>query len=278
MFKGRSLLIATKHQKELVIAPLIEEALGVNCFVSNDFDTDTLGTFTGEIERELDPVLTVRQKCLKAMEINACDLAIASEGSFGPHPSMFFAKADDEFLIFIDQKNQLEIIVRELSVETNFDGKEVRTESELLEFAKSVQFPSHGIILRKSKDDKNQIIKGIMDESELKIAYQRLIAESDSIYAETDMRAMYNPSRMSVIAKAAEKLVAKIKSCCPQCATPGFGITDARKGLKCSLCSSPTESTLSYIYTCHKCGFEKEDMYPHHKQYEDPMYCSYCNP
>ena len=45
-------------------------------------------------------------------------------------------------------------------------------------------------------------------------------------------------------------LVQKIKSTCPQCQMPGFGITEARKGLECNLCGSPTSSTLSYIYVC----------------------------
>jgi len=126
MFERRRLIIATKHHKEQVIAPLLEEALGVNCFVDESFDTDTLGTFSGEIEREQDPISTARLKCLKAMELNNCDLGVASEGSFGVHPSIFFASADDEFLIFIDKKNDLEIIARELSTETNFDGKKIR--------------------------------------------------------------------------------------------------------------------------------------------------------
>jgi hypothetical protein len=40
MFKGRKLLIATKHEKEKVIAPILEKELGVSCFVINDFDVD----------------------------------------------------------------------------------------------------------------------------------------------------------------------------------------------------------------------------------------------
>ena len=51
MFKGRRLLIATKHQKEKVIVPLLEMELGVKCFVPEYFDPDVLGTFTGEVER-----------------------------------------------------------------------------------------------------------------------------------------------------------------------------------------------------------------------------------
>jgi hypothetical protein len=89
---------------------------------------------------------------------------------------------------------------------------------------------------------------------------------------------MFNPSRMNVIEKATQKLVQKIRSTCPQCKMPGFGITDARKGLECSLCGSPTNSTLSYIYDCQHCQFTKEEMYPNKKTTEDPTYCDYCNP
>jgi len=82
MFKDRKLIIATKHNKEQVIAPLIEKALGVICFIDEDFDTDILGTFTPERVRKLDPISTAREKCLLAMKRTGCDLGIASEGSF----------------------------------------------------------------------------------------------------------------------------------------------------------------------------------------------------
>ncbi len=278
MFQNRKLLIATKHQKENVIAPILEKELGVICFIDETFDTDTLGTFTGEIERELDPISTAREKCLRAMKINDCDLGISSEGSFGPHPSMFFMSADDEFVIFIDKKYNLEIIARELSTETNFNGKDLKTENELLDFANSIGFPEHGLILRITKDDVSEIHKGITDLELLKTVFNHLHSKYHSVYAETDMRAMYNPTRMNVIKKAAEKLVEKIKSVCPECQMPGFGITQAKKGLECSLCGSPTNSTLSNIYQCQHCKYTKEVMFPNNKKTEDPMYCDYCNP
>tara|TARA_R110002072_G_scaffold216973_2_gene374557 strand:+ start:161 stop:1009 length:849 start_codon:yes stop_codon:yes gene_type:complete len=278
LFENRKLVIATKHEKEKVIAPLLEKNLGVTCFINKSFDTDTLGTFSGEIERELDPISTLRRKCLIAMKLSNCDLGVASEGSFGAHPSIFFVSADDELLILIDQKNNLEIIARELSTETNFNGKEIKTEKELLHFAESVKFPTHGLILRKSQNDNTSIIKGIVDLAVLKKAFKELIKTANSIFVETDMRAMYNPTRMTVIENATKKLVDKVKSCCPQCNLPGFGVTDAKKGLECSLCGSATNSTLSYIYICQHCRFIKEEMYPHKKTSEDPMYCDYCNP
>jgi hypothetical protein len=278
LFKNRRLLIATKHEKETVIAPLLEKNLGVICFTNADFDTDSLGTFSGEIERELDPIATVKNKCLLAMEASDCDLGVASEGSFGSHPSVFFASADEEFLIFIDKKNNLEILVRELSMETNFNGEEITNEKALLEFAHSVGFPSHGLLLKKSKNDTSEIIKGITNTDHLIEAFQKLIEKSSSVYAETDMRALFNPSRMKVIEAAAQKLVLKINSLCPGCDKPGFGITDATRGLKCSLCGSPTRSTLSHIYVCQHCQYSKEELYPNKETTEDPMYCDYCNP
>ncbi len=278
MFQERKLIIATKHKKESVIAPILEKELGVCCFIDTAFDTDILGTFTGEIERALDPISTAREKCLRAMELNNCDLGVASEGSFGPHPSMFFVNADDEFLIFIDNKNGIEVIVRELSTSTNFNGRQIQNQRELLEFANQTEFPKHGLILRKSKDENIDIYKGITNVEVLKRTFEYLHSRYNSVYVETDMRAMYNPTRMSVIEKATQKLVQKIKSTCPQCQMPGFGITEARKGLECNLCGSPTSSTLSYIYVCQHCKFTKEEMYPNKKTTEDPAYCDYCNP
>ena len=278
MFQNRRIIIATKHQKEQVIAPILEKELGVSCFTDETFDTDALGTFTGEVERELDPISTAREKCLRAMKVNNCDLGIASEGSFGPHPTIFFISADDEFIIFIDTKNNLEVIIREVSTSTNFNGRQIQSQNELMTFAKDIDFPKHGLILRKSKDENTEIHKGITDNKTLKKLFEQLYSKYNSAYVETDMRAMYNPTRMNVIEQATHKLVQKIKSTCPQCQMPGFGITDAKKGLKCGLCSSPTNSTLSYIYVCNYCKFIKEEMYPNKKITEDPTYCDYCNP
>lgn len=278
MFKGRRLLIATKHEKEKVIAPILERELGVQCFVSTNFDTDLLGTFTGEIDRKEDSITTVRNKCLMAMELNNCDMCIASEGSFGSHPSIFFAHADDEFLLFIDKKNNLEIIARELSMNTNFNGSVISSKKELDEFAERVKFPSHGLIVRKDENDFVEIEKGITDWEKLTEVYHHLIKQHGSVYVETDMRAMYNPTRMSVIENVAKKLAEKINSLCPSCSIPGFGVTDGKRGLPCQYCNFPTRTTLSYIYSCQKCSYTQEEKYPNNKHFEDPMYCDICNP
>lgn len=278
MFKGRRLVIATMHEKEQVLAPLLREGLNVDCFVPDEFNTDLFGTFSGEIERTNPAHLTVRDKCLKAMELTQCDLGVASEGSFGAHPSIPFIPVNEEMLIFIDRKNDLEIREKVIEIETNFSEEEVKNWEDLAGFANRHKFPSHGLILRTKNLGADEIIKGITDWEQLKVSYDTLIHKGSAIHVETDMRAMYNPTRMKTIEKACQKLIEKINSLCSQCHSPGFGITAAISGLPCSLCGMGTKSTLSYLYECQKCAFTSEEKYPHGKHREDPMYCDFCNP
>ena len=167
VFKNRTLVIATKHKKEEVIAPLLEEAIGVECFIPSLFDTDQLGTFSGEVERKLNPLDTARMKCKMAMDETGYDLAVASEGSFGQHPSLIFASADDEIVLFVDRKNNLEVIGRKISTDTNFDGREISSIKEGLEFVHKHGFPDHAMILRNNQNSVEIIHKNITDESRL---------------------------------------------------------------------------------------------------------------
>lgn len=278
MFNGRKLLIATKHAKEEVIAPILEKELRVKCFVPENFDTDTFGTFTGEVERKDDALTTAKNKCLLAMEVYKCDLAISSEGSFGLHPFIFPAYADEEILFFIDRKNSLEIFVRQISADTNFSGEEILNAEKLFEFAERAKFPSHGLIMRKSKDDYSGIVKPIRDWRTLKNTFHHFTSNYGLAYVETDMRAMYNPTRMTVIGQATWQLIEKLHSRCPFCDVPGFEIFKSVSGLPCSRCSIPTRSTYYHVYSCKKCFFTRNEYYPGKKTAEDPMYCDICNP
>jgi hypothetical protein len=278
LFENRKLIIATKHKKEEVIGPLIQSVLGVIPFTDKRLDTDTLGTFTGEIERTVSPIEALKKKCDLAFQLTNCDLAIASEGSFGPHPSLFFVNANEELLLFVDKVNHIEIIVREISTNTNFNGKYIQSVSELKSFATQALFPSHALVLRKSKDEKTDIFKGIQTEKDLIKTFELLHKKHGTVYVETDMRAMYNPSRMEIIQKATYKLLKQIQSFCPHCQMPGFTVTSSKRGLKCQQCNFPTNSVLSYIYECKHCHFCKEETYPNNKTTEDPTYCDFCNP
>ncbi|GAB5413674.1 MAG: hypothetical protein Cons2KO_12770 [Congregibacter sp.] len=277
-FAGRTLVIATKHAKEQVIAPILEADLGLHCVTPDGLDTDLLGTFTGEIERVLNPLDAAREKCKRAMDLVGCDLAVASEGSFGPHPNMPFVPGNEEMLVLVDRHHGLELVVREVSADTNFDSTSLASQSELLGFAEKVGFPDHGLILRRSRDSDEAIHKGIREEQDLLDVFQLLNDQFGDVLVETDMRAMHNPTRMSVIEAATHKLVELARAVCPECGAPGFSVAEVVRGLPCAACGLPTNSASRYISVCKACAFSQEQRFPQGKEAEDPMYCEFCNP
>jgi hypothetical protein len=278
MFRGRKLLIATRHGKEKVMAPLLRDALGVKCFTSDKVDSDMFGTFTGEVARIGNPVETLRNKCRHFMEKCGADLAIASEGSFGPHPHSMMLPADEEWVIFMDDHNGLEVMARTLSTATNFNGTYVDNFEDLIQFAFSVSFPTHALILRDKQEGNGEIVKGISDASSLAMFFERMKKKYDRVFVETDMRAMYNPMRMQVISEATAQLIQKIQQVCPSCSAPGYDVVNAEPGLPCEICGLPTRALLRLHYACKKCNHTSLALYPNQKKKEDPMYCDFCNP
>jgi len=278
MFKGRTLVIATMHGKEEVLGPLAEKHLGVRIILPEDFNTDLYGNFTGEIQRTLTPLETAREKAKAALQATGMDLAIASEGSFGPHPIIGMIPADEEWLFFIDIKHELEVFVRTLSTDTNYRYQTCSSLEEVFAFAEEAGFPEHGLVLRKTANDYEAITKGIQDSDELRKLSEQILLVSGSVYVETDMRAMMNPKRMQVIASAGEKLMQKLNRLCPSCSVPGFDVQEAIPGLECSLCNRPTRTTKAHLMRCLKCGYEQRIDFPSGKTQEDPMYCDHCNP
>ena len=277
MFFGKSLCIATKHKKEQVLAPLFK-GLGFNVCVAKNIDTDILGTFTGEVERIYTPQLTLKKKCELALQRTQTDFVLSSEGSFGPHPSIPFLYANEEHLLFYNTIDFTEIYARYIFTETNFNSQEIHSWEALIEFCKQVKFPQHAVILKSTHTKQIQLVKGITSYAQLKEAYQHLKHNSNVVIAETDMRAMHNPTRMHNIKQLAKKLILKIQSTCPQCNLMGFDIVDSISGLPCKNCLNPTPTVLKHIKKCKGCNFIQETLPSHNLSYQDPMYCDFCNP
>jgi hypothetical protein len=276
-FSGRVMVIATKHEKEKFLAPLLNTRLGVICKVPETLDTDLLGTFTGEVPRVLAPKEAAKRKCELAMELTHADLALASEGSFGSHPFIPFVPANEEWVVCVDKKNNFEIAVSEISTDTNYAQSWITSEQELHEFVIQCQFPAHALILRHNPDSTEAIHKGITTWNDLTKAYRSLTARYGKVYAETDMRAMHNPMRQQVIMQAATKLVSRLESKCPACGSPGFGVVAASSGLPCASCYAPTKTLLKFVEGCVSCSYQQEKPNPD-KEFEDPQYCDECNP
>lgn len=279
IFGGRSLVIATMHQKESVVAPLLEEELGVKCFTIPTLNTDVFGTFSGEINRNNSPLQTAKLKAFAAIALCDATLAIASEGSFGAHPASLFATANEELVVLIDTKNQLEIVGRHLTFKTNSSRQEVNNLSDFEEFKIAIGYPAHGVILKIQHDITNEkvIHKDFASPKELNEIVSSALEKNHKVEVETDMRAMHNPTRMKAIEQAVLDLVKNCNSFCPQCNTAGFTIQSVISGLPCELCLVPTKSTKAYRYQCQKCDFIEEQL-KDGSGFEDPTFCDYCNP
>jgi hypothetical protein len=272
-FRGRRVVIATQHKKEQVIAPFFRDALQTFPIVLPEFNTDQFGTFTGEVERENDPLSTARLKIKEALRISGETLGVASEGSFGAHPHIGFVPADEELVLLIDTANRLEISASKISTHTNYAQQSVATWQEVRSFAIDIGFPTHAVILRAP----STLHKGISDWKVLQETFEQLQAFTTSIQLQTDMRALFNPTRMKVIEETTQLLLDKINSTCPSCHFPGFGIQQRVAGLPCQLCNSPTSFTLKLIYSCQHCSYQSEKLFPDGDSC-DPRYCNECNP
>lgn len=270
------------HQKERVIAPVLERELGVNILVPAGFDTDSFGTFTREVKRLGTQIEAARLKAEKALEIAGETLGFASEGTFGPHPMMPYLAANREIVILLDRDNNLELIGESLSVETNYSHQLVSSIEEADNFAKQAGFPEHGmvVIVGDAGLGNGEIVKGITTEKQLFDAVSAGLNKSSTgrVHVETDMRAMYNPTRMKNIGNATLDLVKKFKQFCPECGWPGFEIADRKIGLPCGLCYFPSQLVRSTIYQCKNCGYTKEELFPDGRETADPAQCQYCNP
>ncbi|MEO9127458.1 MAG: DUF6671 family protein [Microcoleus sp.] len=278
----RTAVLATMHRKERVMAPILERELKVKISVPAELDTDSFGTFTREVKRLGSQIEAVRQKAEKALEIAGETLGFASEGSFGPHPMMPYLPANREIVILLDRVNNLELFGESLSVETNYSHQLVASMEEAEDFAQKAGFPEHGlvVIVGDAALDNGEIVKGIATDKKLFDAVAAGLNKSTTgrVHIETDMRAMYNPTRMKNIGNATLDLVKKFKQFCPECGWPGFDIAERKIGLPCGLCYFPTQLVRSTIYQCKNCGYTKEELFPDGRETADPAQCQYCNP
>lgn len=278
-WNGSNCVLATMHGKENVIAPPLKSGLGLEVNVPANFDTDVFGTFTRDIKRDGTQLEAARRKALSAMEVTGLDIGVASEGTFGDHPSIPFIKSNYEIVILIDKKNDIEVVGHYSTINVQARWQDVYSVKECVEVATSWGFPGQGVILRLSKKSNRFIYKEINTIEELKFTSEKLLSKYfvRSIFIETDMRAHRCPPRRESIKNATSDLIKNCKSLCPKCLSPGFVISDIVKGLKCRSCGLSTDLAKENIYSCKKCDYI-ENRKIEDKNLVDPEYCKWCNP
>lgn len=281
-YAGQSIALATKHEKHHAIAPPLARTPGLTVVVPDGLDTDQLGTFTGEIARPGPPRDTAVLKAQLGLRSSGLPRALASEGSFGPHPHAFFVPSSMEILALVDQELDIKITEQQLSTRTNFAHHSTSgLDTETRRFLDRVGFPDHALIARRNHGAPDEpIIKGIRTLRDLEAAVSRAAAASEDGLArlETDMRAHHNPTRMRAIATLADQLANRLTRLCDSCGTPGYGPVDAKRGLPCAACHTPTEWIAIEIHACARCDHRTHQPRSDHRTAADPAHCPTCNP
>lgn len=281
LYSNQKIVLATKHQKEKIIKKPFHWVLGADIIVPHNLDTDLLGTFTGEIPRRGSMQETLLAKVNLGIKATGVHLGIASEGSFGPHPFLPHLGYNTEMMVFVDKEKKLVICESLSSTQTNFAHLVTdRVDNRLDLFLKQVGFPSHAVIVRPNSSKGRLIYKGITEHRLLMTYIDECCEKSEDglAHIETDMRAHLNPTRRSVIRQLTFKLLRRLRTCCPACHTPGFGMIAYERGLACELCQTPTSLIKNETWGCAQCSHQVTKPYRKAKAYAEARFCNYCNP
>lgn len=275
-YKNQNILLASKHEKEQAMAEPFITRLSCTLRV-HQFDTDQFGTFTGEIARTLSPYETCLLKAKTAAKRYNYPLAVASEGSFGSHPSFPFVPSTHELMVFVDRMRGWIIAEQLVSQKTNYAMITINKNTDLDAFLKRVQFPSHALIVQGCSN--NHVLgKGVNNLESLIYHLDIGFKTEKELLLATDMRAMMNPTRMAVIGELADKLTQRISNLCTQCERPGFGFKTTKGALPCELCGAPTSFYEKEVWGCIGCEYQEYKDRQDGRLKADPTYCDYCNP
>lgn len=282
-YRGQRVAFATRHGKaDLVRAPFASIA-GLDVH-SVEADTDALGTFTGEIERPGTALDTVVRKAGLGLTADV-DLAVASEGSFGPHPIVGFIPVGTELLAFVDRTAAVAIVERSRPGPTRWSHRDLAASGPLVvdqRWLDTIGFGDHAVCVV-GLDETGLLCaapsKGLNQPEDLASAIANLtsVASVRTIRLMTDMRAHVNPTRQAQITELATALASRLTRACPACGQAGWGRIGAEPGLPCRWCATPTEKAVAWIFGCAACPNTLAQPAPGPSE-ADPGVCPHCNP
>lgn len=277
-YQHQSVSFLTKHGKQRVIAPVLEQALGCQVCWVDGFDTDTLGSFSRETPRVTSALETCRHKAEIGMGLAHTSLGLASEGTFNADPWSGLLPWNVEILVFIDHTHGWEMVGTAQGPAHNHQTT-ANDWPTLRAFAQQHGFPAHQLCLRPDGAHDHRVIKGLDSWDGLQVAFQicQGLSAQQQVHAESELRAFGNPTRMAMIERAAHDLVQKINQACPQCDGPGYQVVSHRSGLPCAACGRPTRLATHALWRCAHCQHSQEVVLAQ-AGHADPSRCDHCNP
>lgn len=289
-YRSAQVALATRHGKQRVIGRALRHGLAAELLHLAALDTDQLGSFCGTVARRGTALEACIAKAELALTHGGTGLAIASEGSFGPHPAVPLLPVGLEVMVFLDRERGLTISEQLQARRTNFAQRRLTAESlasaagaaDLRRWLAAVGFPSHALIVRPHAlpAATAPIHKGIRRMEDLRAAIAAAASQAPDglVQLETDMRAHCNPTRMASIRQLSFRLVRRIAASCPSCQSPGWGLIACEPGLPCAWCGLPTALTRAEIHGCVRCDHRLEQPRRDGRRQADPGHCLHCNP
>lgn len=274
----RKIALPTLHKKGDQIIPAFRDLHPFD-IIEVAIDTDSFGTFSGEVERQLTPRDAAIAKARLAIEETGWSGAIASEGSIGADPYLPLLITDREVMVFIDVEEGVIIEENYRSFDIIAAKMEYRPGDDLSKFLREADFPNHHLIVRGVRDGKVVAIKGIDDEEKLNIALHEIsiLNEEDKLIIESDLRAHASPSRQRNIATLALILAKRVANRCPDCECAGWGRVDHEFGVECIECSHKDMRIARRVMDgCSRCGLRKPGQIL--RESIEPGECELCNP
>lgn len=277
-YEGLKACLLTQHGKESVICPQLFDSNGLEVAHISGYDTDKLGTFTRDIPRHGSQLDAARKKARVGMELSGSTIGIASEGAFDNDPYTGMFPWNYEVVLLIDDIRNIEIIGF-FGGQAQSASQQVSSWDELTTLLSEAKFTTHQLVIRPDDEYHPECRKGLKDLGSLKEAFDwaTSLSKRGNVFVENDLRAHTNPTRMVNILRATQDLSRKMNSVCPECKSPGFWVTERKKGLPCSCCESPTNLPIANVWACVKCGYKQEEMIAKQAK-ADPSMCNYCNP
>ena len=278
LYQNQGVAFLTQHGKEDLVRQPLQDRLGCRLMHTQAYDTDRLGTFTGEIARHGSQLDTAREKAKIGMALTQTRIGLASEGAFGADPFGGWMPWNTELLLWVDEERQLEIKGIAQGPAQSL-SRWIETTDQLDKLASEAQFPLHHLNLRPAHEDSQYMVKGLRDKASLLQAFEQAKQASSNglVLVENDLRAFGNPTRQGVIRNALQDLLRQLTSRCPQCASPGYWITQRIPGLPCKACAHPTQLPIAQRWRCPACHHEAEESLLT-RQGADPSLCDVCNP
>jgi len=277
-YEGCPIAFLTQHGKQDLVREPLEAALGCHLVHTDGYDTDQLGTFTRELTRAGSQLDAARKKAEIGMALTGASVGMASEGSFGPDPYGAFMPWNTEVVLWLDRGSGLEVTGFAHSPAQSLH-RMVSSLPELERFAAEAGFPEHQLVLRPDHPEHPAMHKGLRDHEALTKAFHlaQALSAHGGVFVENDLRAFANPTRQKTILQATDQLIQKLLSLCPNCATPGYWLSEQIPGLPCRDCGQLTRLAKAEIWRCPKCPHEEQRT--HHKPtWADPARCDFCNP